>query len=60
VLARRTRTQAGTLEETGDAMQQMSGQLAQAATHAELAGQLAQCANSFAARGGSAWCSGWW
>lgn len=53
VLARRTRTQAGTLEETGDAMQQMSSQLAQAATHAELAGQLAQCANSFAARGGS-------
>ena len=53
VLARRTRTQAGTLEETGDAMQQMSNQLAQAATHAELADQLAQCANSFAARGGS-------
>jgi len=53
VLTRRTRTQAGTLEETDGALQELDTQLAQTATHAELAGQLAQCANSFAARGGS-------
>lgn len=53
VLAQRTRAQAGTLEEADGAMREMSGQIAQSATHAELAGQLAQCANSFAARGGS-------
>jgi methyl-accepting chemotaxis protein len=53
VLTRRTRAQAGTLEEAGDAMQQLGGQVSDTATHAELAGQLAHCANSFAARGGS-------
>ncbi|MYM27871.1 HAMP domain-containing protein [Duganella sp. CY15W] len=53
VLTRRTRTQAGSLEDADAAMQLMSGQLAQTASHAELAGQLAHCANSFAARGGS-------
>ncbi|WP_343731380.1 methyl-accepting chemotaxis protein [Duganella sp.] len=53
VLARRTRAQAGTLEEGGEAMRQLGVQLAQTATHAELACQLSQCANSFAARGGS-------
>jgi methyl-accepting chemotaxis protein len=52
VLARRTRAQAGTLEEAGDAMQQLGGQVSDTATHAELAGQLVHCANSFAARGG--------
>lgn len=53
VLTRRTRAQAGTLEQAGDAMQQLGGQVSDTATHAELAGQLAHCANSFAARGGS-------
>ena len=53
VLTRRTRTQAGSLEDADAAMQLMSGQLAQTASQAELAGQLAHCANSFAARGGS-------
>ncbi|SHN11747.1 methyl-accepting chemotaxis protein [Duganella sacchari] len=53
VLTRRTRRQAGSLEDADAAMQLMSGQLAQTASHAELAGQLAHCANSFAARGGS-------
>ncbi|MTV38465.1 methyl-accepting chemotaxis protein [Duganella radicis] len=52
VLTRRTHAQAGTLEEADGAMQELGAQLAQTATHAELAGQLAQCANSFAARGG--------
>ncbi|MYM22518.1 HAMP domain-containing protein [Duganella sp. FT135W] len=52
LLTRRTRTQAGELEAASDAMQAISGQVAQVATHAELAGQLAHCANSFAARGG--------
>ncbi len=53
ILTRRTRGQAGTLEEAGGAMRQLGEQVEQAASHAELAGQLAQCANSFAARGGS-------
>ncbi len=53
LLARRTRAQAGTLEEAGDVMQQLGVQVSDTATHAELAGQLAHCANSFAARGGS-------
>jgi methyl-accepting chemotaxis protein len=53
VLSRRTREQAGTLDEAGDTMQQLSTHLAQSAGHAELAAQLTHCANSFAARGGS-------
>ena len=51
VLTRRTRAQAGTLEEAGATVQQIGSQLAQTASHAELAGQLADCAHGFAARG---------
>jgi methyl-accepting chemotaxis protein len=52
-LTRRTHAQAGTLEQSGDAMRQLGAQVSATAAHAELAGQLAHCANSFAARGGS-------
>lgn len=52
-LTRRTYKQAGTLEQTGDAMRQLGEQVAQNASHAELAAQLSHCANSFAVRGGS-------
>nr|WP_229259436.1 methyl-accepting chemotaxis protein [Duganella aceris] len=52
-LTRRTREQAGALAQAGGAVQQLSDDVTQAASHAQLARQLALCANSFAARGGS-------
>lgn len=53
LLARRGRSQAGTLEKAGGAVEQMSNQVADTATATQLAGELAHCASSFAARGGS-------
>jgi methyl-accepting chemotaxis protein len=52
-MTRHVRTQAGTLEEAGSAMQELSTTVVQTVGQAQLAGQLALCANSFAARGGS-------
>jgi methyl-accepting chemotaxis protein len=52
-MSRRVKAQAGTLAQAGDAMQELSAGVAQAATHAQLANQLTLCANSFAMRGGS-------
>ena len=52
-MARRVKTQAGALARAGDAMQELSAGVAQAASHAQLANQLTLCANSFAMRGGS-------
>lgn len=53
VLARRGRSQAGTLEEVGGTVEQLSNQVAATASATQLAGELAHCASSFAARGGS-------
>jgi methyl-accepting chemotaxis protein len=52
-LARYARKQAGTLEQAGSSMQELSATVAQTVGQAQLAGQLALCASSFAARGGS-------
>jgi methyl-accepting chemotaxis protein len=52
-LTRHARKQAGTLEEAGSSMQEISATVAQTVGQSQLAGQLAVCANSFAARGGS-------
>jgi methyl-accepting chemotaxis protein len=51
-LGRHARVQAGSLEQAGGSMRELSAGVAEAAGHAQLAAQLAQCAHSFAARGG--------
>jgi methyl-accepting chemotaxis protein len=52
-MSRHARSQAGTLEQAGCSMLELSETVAQTADHAQLASQLALCANSFAMRGGS-------
>jgi methyl-accepting chemotaxis protein len=51
-LGRHARVQAGSLEQAGGSMRELSAGVAEAAGHGQLAAQLAQCAHNFAARGG--------